>query len=131
LFELGRDVAPPLALGASQSQIDGCWCLRFPRRRPWEDVSARPGMPLVAARVPDLGLRLAELMHASGVPAGLFPSLLALAAQEFVDHAAPQFTEDWPALAAAAGGLSPERVEDYVSGLVGPGPLRIEQEPSR
>jgi hypothetical protein len=88
-------------------------------------------MPRVAAQLSDLALRLAELMQAIGVPASLFPALRALAAQEFIDRAAPQFAEDWPALAAAAGDLSRERVEDYVSGLVGTGPLRIRQEPSR
>ena len=103
----------------------------MPRARPWEDVSARPGQPRVAALVPDLGLRLAAEMHALGVPASVYPALLAFAAEEFLDRAATLFPEDWPALVAAASGLARERVEDYVSGLGGAGPLRIEREPAR
>ena len=131
LFELGGDAPLPAAFGTSASGIDACWCLRVPRGRPWEDVAARPGMPRVAAQVPDVGLRLAELMHGIGVPAQVYPALLAFAAQEFIDRAAPTFPEDWPALTAAAADVSRERVEDYVSGLVGTGPLRIRQESAR
>jgi hypothetical protein len=85
----------------------------------------------VAAQVPDLGLRLAAEMHALGVPASVYPWLLAFAGEEFLDRARTLFPEDWPALVAAAAELSRERVEDYVSGLAGAGPLRMRQDPAR
>jgi hypothetical protein len=130
LLRLG-DGSVPDALGTSASAIDGCWCMRVPRARPWEDVSGRPGVPRVAAQLTDLGLRLAELLHALGVPAALYHPVLAIAAQDFVDRAVPLFPEDWPALAAAAADLTRDRVEDFVSGLAGAGPLRIPEQPTR
>jgi hypothetical protein len=128
---LGGATALPAAFGTSTADLEGCWCLRVPRPRPWEDVAARPGQPRVAAQVPDLGLRLASEMRALGVPAAVYPWMLALAAEEYLDRAATQFPEDWPALVEAANSLSRERVEDYVSGLAGAGPLRMRQEPTR
>jgi hypothetical protein len=60
----------------------------------------------------------------------LYPSLLAFAAQDFIETARPQHPEDWPAFTAAAR-LSRERVEDYVSGLAGRGPLRVVEKTTR
>jgi hypothetical protein len=130
-FRLGGSEDLPVAFGTSAADVNGCWCLRAPRARPWEDAAARPGQPRVAAQVPDLGLRLAAEMHALGVPASVYPWLLAFAGEEFLDRARTLFPEDWPALVAAAAELSRERVEDYVSGLAGAGPLRMRQDPAR
>jgi hypothetical protein len=126
----GGGVLPP-ALGTSASEIDGCWCLQVPRPRPWEDVAGRPGMPLVAARVVDLGLAMAVHMHALGIPARLFPAVLAFAAGEYVGAAALRYAEDWHALTHAAAAIPRERVEDYVSGLTGDGPLRRREQATR
>jgi hypothetical protein len=119
------------AFGTSAADIEGCWCLRVPPARPWEDLAGRPGQPRVAAQTADLAVRLASEMRALGVPAALYPWLLALAAEEFLDRADTRFPEDWPALVDAANALRRERVEDYISGLAGAGPLRMRQEPTR
>ena len=71
------------------------------------------------------------MLHTLRVPASLYQPVLAIAAQDFVDRAAPSFPEDWPALARAASELTRERVEDFVSGLVGAGPLRMPEGPTR
>jgi hypothetical protein len=131
LRRLGTEDPLPSAFGTSAADLGGCWCLRVPPARPWEHVSARPGQPRVAAQAVDLGLRLAAEMRALRLPAAVYPSLLALAAEEFLDRAATRFAEDWPALVEAAATLGRERVEDYVSGLAGTGPLRMRQEPTR
>jgi hypothetical protein len=131
LYWAGGGATLPPPFGTSASEIDGCWCLQVPRPRPWEDVAGRPGMPLVAARVVDLGLAMAVHMHALGIPARVYPAVLAFAAGEYVEAAALRYAEDWHALTHAAAGIPRERVEDYVSGLTGDGPLRRREQITR
>src|SRR5207245_1179933 len=75
------------------------------------------------APAPDLHLRVAELLSELGLPARLAPAVLTLAAQDEVDGVAPAYLEDRVAVARYARAPTRTRVEDYVSALVGHGPL--------
>jgi hypothetical protein len=74
--------------------------------------------------VPDLTLRVAEHLAALKVPAALFPGVMALATQDFIDGAPPIFDDDWVGIVGYAGRLSREMVQDYVAAVVAAGPVR-------
>lgn len=117
------------AVGVISEPLTGCYCLRFPDEAPWEDFSGRPGAGHVAARVPDLMLRLAEILVEIDAPAALLPGVLAYATQDFIDEAWSMHTDDGHALVRQAHALDRPRVEDYVAGVAARGPLRPEARP--
>jgi hypothetical protein len=112
------------AWGTSFEPQSGCYCLRFPAAGAWDHAVGRVGGRLLGAAVPDLTLRVAEHMAALRVPAALFPSVMALATQDFIDGAPPIFDDDWVGIVAYAGRLSREMVQDYVAAVVAAGPVR-------
>jgi hypothetical protein len=57
------------------------------------------------------------------LPARLAPAVLAFAVQDLLDEVQPAYLEDAWAIARYARDLPPTRIEDYVSSLVGGGPL--------
>ena len=119
------DLAPVgHAWGMASEAVDGCYCLAYPDRAAWENFSGRPGAGQIAARLPDLALRLAELLTEIGVPAALLPATYAYAAQDFVDEAPAMHSDDGGALVQSARGLSRTRVEDYLAAVAARGPLR-------
>jgi hypothetical protein len=110
--------------GTSSEPVEGCACKAFPAPGAWDWLSGRPGSTQLATAVPDLNLRLAEHLAALKVPASLFPSVLAMATQDFIDGAPPVYDDDWLGIVAFAGQVTRERVEDYVAALVASGPVR-------
>ena len=78
----------------------------------------------MGSAVPDLNLRVAELMAELKVPAALFGAVLAYATQDFIDGAPALYDDDWAGIVQFAGQLSRERIEDYVAALVAAGPVR-------
>jgi hypothetical protein len=134
LMRAGSDVAdaaaaPYDAWGTTNEPLAGCYCLAFPDRAAWENFSGRPGAGQIAARLPDLALRLAELLTGIGVPAALMPATFAYAAQDFVDEAPARHTDDGGALVQQARALTRLRVEDYLAAVAARGPLRPIQRP--
>jgi hypothetical protein len=125
-----RNPAPPTTAryldgwGMSNESLEGCYCLRFPDRAAWENFSGRPGAGQVAARLPGLALRLAELLTEMGIPAALMPATFAYAAQDFVDEAPAMHSDDGTALVLQARALTRVRVEDYLAAVAAQGPLR-------
>ena len=115
----GREV-----LGLTEEPLTGCYCRRFPLPGPWETYSGRLGSGQLATRVPDLALRVTELLDELNVPAALLPSILSLATQDFIDEVPALYADDWPAAIGHAKAVSRERVEDYISSLTAGGPLR-------
>ena len=58
------------------------------------------------------------------VPATLFPGVMALATQDYVDSVPLVHPDDWAAMVSRARAISRERVEDYVAAVVASGPVR-------
>ncbi len=77
----------------------------------------------MAARVPDLQVRVAELLSELQLPAALARGILAAATQDLVDEAKSAYNDDWLSLARQGQSVSRERMEDYVSSLAADGPL--------
>jgi hypothetical protein len=126
VLRLGTNV-PVVALdawGTTSEPLNGCYCLEFPDRSPWENFTGRPAAGLVAARLPDPILRLAELLTEIGVPSALLPATFAYAAQDYVDEAPTQHVDDGAALVHQARTLTRVRVEDYLAAVAARGPLR-------
>ncbi len=101
--------------GVSGMQLFGCPCTRYLSPADWKLLIGRPQMALAAAAVPDLNLRVAEMLAELRLPALLTKPVLAAAVQDFVEDAAPMDGSDWWALSRAARAVSRERIEDYVA----------------
>jgi hypothetical protein len=127
MFWLGIDDRPFERLdawGTSFEPQSGCYCLRFPAIGTWDRVAGRLGGRLLGASVPDLTLRVAEHLAALRVPVALFPGVMAMATQDFIDGAPPIYDDDWLGIVAYAGRVTRETVQDYVAALVAAGPVR-------
>ena len=109
--------------GSSSVAADGCVCTRFLSVPDWPSVTGRADVGLVAARLPDLTLRVLELMSELRLPAVLTRDVLAVATLEFIEHVQPADADDWRTLSRAAAALTREQVEDYTSALTADGPL--------
>jgi hypothetical protein len=124
LLRLGRPLGslaeawgtPDLARGGSLQFLN-------PPARGYDDLAGQRLDELLAARLPDLVLRVAKELHARGLPARLVPGVMSLFAQDFVQEAMPIAHDDWLALARYARDLPGERFDEYVSALAGEGPL--------
>jgi hypothetical protein len=109
--------------GTSMVPVSGCLCLRMPLPLRWEEFSGRPSTGLLATTIPDLTIRVAELLAELRLPAMLARGVLAAAAQDLLDEAQPLHSADWNTLVAQAGSISRDRLADYVSSLASGGPL--------
>jgi hypothetical protein len=125
LFSLGELVAlgglnPETDLdpwGVSALQLSGCPCTRFVLPGTWRLLAGRPQVAFAAAAMPDLNLRIADVLAELRLPAALIRPVLAAAIQDFVEDAAPSDGGDWWALSRAARAVPRERVEDYVAAV--------------
>jgi hypothetical protein len=121
LFRLGGGTTAGVGgWGTSHEALTGCLCVQFPDDAAFAFAAGRPSTGQLGTRVAELNLRIAELLSDLGVPATLFPGVMALATQDFVDSLPLLYPDDWAAFAGLASALSRERVEDYVSAVVGP-----------
>ena len=128
MFWLGLNERPFERLdawGTSFEPQSGCYCLRFPATGTWDRVAGRLGGRLLGAAVPDLTLRVAEHLAALRVPVALFPGVMAMATQDFIDGAPPMYDDDWLGIVGYTHQVSRETVEDYVAALVAAGPVRV------
>jgi hypothetical protein len=114
------------AWGMSQVSVSGCHCLRFPDPGSWDTLAGRETTQQLPASVPDVNLQVAGLLSELKVPAALFPAVLSLAMQEYLDTVPALYSDDWQAIAGHAWQLTRERVEDYVSAVIASGPTRME-----
>jgi len=74
--------------------------------------------------VAELNLRVAVLLADLRVPAVLFPGVMALATQDYIDGAPLVHADDWVAIAGWAAAIDRERMEDYVAAVVASGPMK-------
>ena len=114
------------AWGMSQEPLSGCYCLGFPDPGAWDMLAGRDATRQLASSVPDVNLRVAEVLFELNVPAPLFPGVLGIAMQEYLDDVSALYNDDWWAIAGHASQLTRERIEDYVSAFVASGPVRHE-----
>jgi hypothetical protein len=105
--------------------LDGRLRLLMPAAQPWEDFAGRSDTGQLSTQLPDLTLRLAEETARLGLPAALVPGMLASAVQDYWYGVRVRFSDDFTAMARAAGRVGSERAEDYVAALAGTGPLRL------
>jgi hypothetical protein len=112
------------AWGGMALQTYACVCTRLVPPRYWRLLSGRPQLGLMAGLMADLNLRVAEVFAELGLPAALAPHVLSIAAQDFIDAAAPTDQYDWLALSRTAKAVSRVQIEDYVAAMaVVGGPL--------
>jgi hypothetical protein len=125
LFRLGGGQRAAIdGWGTSHETLNGCFCLRFPDDAGWELSSGRADTGQAGARVAELNLRVAMLLADLHVPATLFPGVMALATQDYIDSVPLVHRDDWAAIAGQAAAIGRERIEDYVSAVVASGPVR-------
>ena len=125
LFRLGGGQRAALdGWGTSHEALNGCFCLRFPDETGWELGVGRADTGQAGARAAELNLRVAVLLSDLHVPATLFPGVMALATQDYIDSVPLVHRDDWAAIAGRAAALSRDRVEDYVSAVMASGPVR-------
>lgn len=111
------------AWGMSAVPTIGCACAVFPVPDAWEIFAGRPASGLIGTRVPDLTLRIAQELHARGLPAALAPGILTVAMNDLLHEARPAHHDDWSAIVRYVEDLSSDRFVDYVSSLTAAGPL--------
>ena len=125
LFRLGGGRRTAIdGWGTSHEALTGCFCLRFPDDTGWELSVGRADTGQTGARVAELNLRVAVLLADLRVPAVLFPGVMALATQDYIDGAPLVHADDWVAIAGWAAAIDRERMEDYVAAVVASGPMK-------
>jgi hypothetical protein len=126
LFWLGRPGPSPEALqpwGVSSALLSGCLCLWFPPPGPWDESTGHPGDGQLATMVPDLALRMAQVLAELGLPAALVPAALVAATSDVIDEARLAGADDWPTLVHFIRSISRDRMEEYLALLTAIGPL--------
>jgi hypothetical protein len=111
------------AWGAPAGPRQGCLCLRLAGRGPWDTVAGRWHAGLLGSVVPDLNLRLAELLSELRMPAALLGPVLASATLEFVESAISRDPDDRRGLVEFVQSLRVEHLEQYLALLTADGPL--------
>ncbi|HET7218599.1 MAG TPA: hypothetical protein VFJ02_11155 [Vicinamibacterales bacterium] len=124
---LGKPRASPaLALdgwGAAVLPLNGCLCLAMPHARPWEMLSGRPSLGLLATRGADVSILIADALASLKLPSQLAPGVIAYAMQEVLDQARPAFFDDWPEFSRAAIAVKRDMVVDYIAAQTAGGAL--------
>ena len=118
--------APPDSLhawGASAYARLGCLCLRVLSTRAPDLLAGRVNAGILASGMPDLGLRLAEILDDLHMPAALLGSVLASATLDFVNGASSRDEDDRRGPVEFVLALRPDRVEEYLALLTTGGPL--------
>ena len=125
LLMLGRDRDVPIsdAWGAAPTALTGALRLRLPAPPALQRYTGRAGAGLLPTRLPDLKLRIVELLVQYRLPVALTRAVLAAALQDALDVMRPAHLDDWHALTRHARVLTGERFEDYVATLTAGGPL--------
>lgn len=111
------------AWGVTAEPISGCLCLRLPPQQPWEITAGRWGTGLFASTMPDLSLRLAELLAGMQMPSELLAPVLPSAALDLANTVAVRGQDDRRSFIEFVQALTPARVEQYLALLTTGGAL--------
>jgi hypothetical protein len=101
----------------------GCLCLQVLDRRSADLLGGRVNAGILATGMPDLGLRLAELLAELHMPAALLGGVLASATFDFVNEAASRDEDDRRGPVEFVLALQVDRLEQYLALLTTGGPL--------
>jgi hypothetical protein len=111
------------AWGAASLPWNGCICLAMPRALPWEMLTGRPSLGLLATRGADVAILVADTLSSLKMPAEIAPGVIAYAMQEVMDQARPAHFDDWPEFSRAAIAVSRDALVDYIAAQAAGGPL--------
>jgi hypothetical protein len=124
---LGRprmtDVIDLDSWGAAALPWNGCLCLLMPRAGPWEMLTGRPSLGLLATRGADVAILVADALAAANLPAEIAPGVIAYAMQDVMDRARPAYFDDWPEFSRAASAISRDALGDYIAAQAAGGAL--------
>ncbi len=109
--------------GVSQRLADGSFRVRLPVPLAWHQMSGRRGVGLMAARVADLPLRVAEWLAELKLPAVLAHDVVEYATWDLIISVQMADLDDWFALVRRSQALAADQMADYVSALTADGPL--------
>ena len=90
----------------------------------WELYGGRLSSGLLASVVPDVQLRVAELLAGLDMPADVLPDVLSSAVLEFVNTVPSRHPDDWRALVLTAAAIGPTAVERFLALLTTDGVLQ-------
>jgi hypothetical protein len=110
------------AWGAPARSRIGCLCLRLFSGSP-ERLLGRLNSGVLMSVVPDLSLRLAELLSEMRMPATLLAPVLASATLDLVNTVRTRDEDDRRGLTEAIDALRQDRLEQYLALLTSDGPL--------
>lgn len=127
LLHLGDGGHLPVdAWGMSALFTAGCLCTKVAPPGLHTALAGRPQMGLVGALVPDLNLRVAELLRELQLPAALAREVLEVALYDLFATVQPLHDDDWLAVVRGAQALSAERVADALAAVTAhAGPLSV------
>ena len=109
--------------GVSQRFVDGSFALQLPVRLAWHQMSGRRGAGLLAARLADLPLRVAESLAALKLPSALARGVVQYATWDLISAIQMADVDDWLAVIRAVQRVTPDQMADYISALTADGPL--------
>jgi hypothetical protein len=129
LSELARVGKPGIpadrldAWGTAALPLEGGLAVRYPASGDACLLAGRPAIGMMAMTVPDIALRVVEVLTELKLPAALLPDVMAYATQLVIDDATTMHADDRDALAIAARRLPTDRMIDVVAALTASGPL--------
>ena len=109
--------------GAAALPWNGCLCLLMPRAIPWETLTGRPSLGLLATRGADVAILVAEVLAATNLPSEIAPGVIAYAMQDVMDKARPAYFDDWPEFTRAASAISRDALADFIAAQAAGGAL--------
>jgi hypothetical protein len=109
--------------GTAALPLEGGLAVRYPAGGDACLLAGRPAIGMTAMTVPDVALRVVEVLTELKLPAALAPDMMAYATQQMIDNATTIHADDRDALASAARRLSADEMVDVVAALTASGPL--------
>jgi hypothetical protein len=109
--------------GAAALPWNGCLCLLMPRAVPWETLTGRPSLGLLATRGADVAILVADALAAANMPSEIAPGVIAYAMQDVMDRARPAYFDDWPEFSRAASAISRDALADFIAAQAAGGAL--------
>jgi hypothetical protein len=127
LLILGDDGPWPDAWGAPVRPRVSAFRLEFPTRPP-DIYMGHLSSGILMSAVPDVNLRVAELLETLHMPAALVPGVLAGATMDVVDSTPIRYPDDLRSVAERVESITLDDVEQYLAMLTTDGPLVPEDE---